>query len=78
VGGVIKNLYKSLTHYAKGTPITNDCFPHINSSSFHSIRDGSFHHSLTVLINYQALKYINKLEGVLLIKNRQEKVLKFK
>jgi len=43
------NLYNSLTHYAKGTSFSSDCFFHIISSSFHSICYGSFHHSLTVL-----------------------------
>lgn len=31
------NSYNSLTHYAKGTPFSSDCFPHIISRSFHSI-----------------------------------------
>jgi len=31
------NLYNSLTHYAKGTSFSSDCFSHCISSSFHSI-----------------------------------------
>lgn len=31
------NFYNSLTHYAKGTSFSSDCFFHIISSSFHSI-----------------------------------------
>lgn len=31
------NSYNSLTHYAKGTSFSSDCFSHIISRSFHSI-----------------------------------------
>jgi len=55
------NFYNSLTHYAKGTSFSSDCFFHIISSSFHSIFYGSFHHSLTVLLYYQSLIYIFSL-----------------
>jgi len=56
------NGHNSLTHYAKGTPFYSDCFTHITSSSFHSIRNGSFHLSLTVLftINQRHLYIVRK------------------
>ena len=44
----------SLTHYAKGTPCVSDCMSHGGVQNlFHSLVQGSFHLSLTVLVRYR-------------------------
>jgi len=59
------NLYNSLTHYAKGTSLSADCFSHHISSSFHSIFMVLFiFPSRYLFLRYKSLIYILSLRVV--------------